>query len=77
MLCSCTLTTLTKNVWPRSFPSSILTNLKGGAKLEGIVAFLQSLNSVEHELYTEVIKLMKIILVMPATNAVSERSFSA
>ena len=53
-----------------------VTNLNGGAELEGIVAFLQSLNSVEHELYTEVIKLTKIILVMPATNAVSDRSFS-
>ena len=41
------------------------------------MAFLQSLNSVECELYTEVIKLTKIILVMPATNATSERSFSA
>ena len=29
----------------------------GGAKLKSIVIFLQSLNSVEHELYTEVIKL--------------------
>ena len=52
-------------------------NLNGGAKLKGIVAFLQSLKSVEHELYTEVIKLTKIIIVMPATNAVSKRSFSA
>lgn len=52
-------------------------NLNGGAKLKGNVSFLQSLNSVEHELYTDVIKLTKIILVMPATNAVSERSFNA
>ena len=52
-------------------------DLNGGAKLKGIVTFLQSLNSVESELYTEVIKLTKIILVMPATNATSERSFSA
>ena len=42
-------------------------NLNGGAKIKRIPA---SLNSVEHELYTEVIKLTKIILVMPVTNAV-------
>ena len=41
------------------------------------VSFLQSLNSTEHELCTEVIKLMEITLVMPASNAVSERTFSA
>ena len=52
-------------------------DLNGGAKLKDIVAFLQSLNSVECELYTEVIKLTKINLVMPATNATRERSFSA
>ena len=52
-------------------------NLNGGAKIKFIVAFLQSANSVEHELYAEVIKLTKIILVILATNAVRERSFSA
>ena len=43
-------------------------------KLKIIIQFLQQLNSAQRQLYTEVLKL---ILVMPATNAVSERTFSA
>ena len=38
---------------------------------------LQRLSSAEKELICEVIRLMKIVLVMPATNCTSERSFSA
>ena len=41
------------------------------------VAFLKRLNSVELAFFSEVIKVVKLILVMPATNAVSEGSFSA
>ena len=43
--------------------------------VESVVTYLKSLNSVEKQYYSEVIKV--VILVMPATNAVSERSFSA
>ena len=39
--------------------------------------FFQTLSPVEHQFYDMVMKLMKIIIVMPATNAISERSFSA
>ena len=46
-------------------------------KLKGIIAFLQTPGLIESELYTEVITLAKLIIVMPATNAVSERTFSA
>jgi len=35
------------------------------------------LSPVEHQFYDMVMKLMKIILTMRATNAISERSFSA
>ena len=34
-------------------------------------------STVENELLSEVCKLINLILVMPATNAVSERSFSS
>ena len=54
-----------------------IKSLVGGMKLKGIIAFLQSLSLIESELYTEVIKLAKLIIVIPATNAVSERTFSA
>ena len=49
----------------------------GGAKVKSIIDYLQTLSKCEMEFYSEVIKLCKIILVMPATNALSERYFSA
>jgi len=48
----------------------------GGTKLMSIVRFCQTLSPVEHQFYM-VMKLLEIILIMPATNAISERSFSA
>ena len=47
-----------------------IKSLVGGMILKGIIAFLQSLSLIESELhvYTEVIKLAKLIIVMPATN---------
>ena len=41
-------------------------------KLKSIIQVLQQLNSAQRQLYTEVLKLAKNILVMPLTNAVSE-----
>ena len=45
--------------------------------VQSVVTYLKSLNDVELAFYSEVVKLVKLILVMPATNAISERSFSA
>ena len=42
-----------------------------------IVALFQKLDSIKRILVTEVMKLVKLILVMPATNVVSKRSFSS
>ena len=42
-----------------------------------IVSYIQSLTPAQRYLVSEVITLVKLILVMPATNATSERSFSA
>ena len=42
-----------------------------------LVTFLQSLNSSRRKLLGEISTLEKLLLVMPATSAVSERSFSA
>lgn len=44
--------------------------------LRDIVDYIKELSPAQQLLYNEVIKLLKIILVMPATNALSERSFS-
>ena len=45
--------------------------------LKSIVLYLPSLSSEQQEYFAEVITLVKLILVMPATNATSERCFSA
>lgn len=45
--------------------------------LADIVTYAKSLTPSQKELLSEVCTLLKLILVMPATNAVSERTFSA
>ena len=45
--------------------------------LSNVLAYLRSLSSHQQQLLSQVIKLAKLILVMPATNASSKRSFSA
>ena len=45
--------------------------------LQSVVTYLKSSSKVERECFCEVVKAVKLILVMPATNAVSEKSFSA
>ena len=45
--------------------------------LKSVVPYLKTLNEVERNFFPEVISIVKSILVMPATNALSERSFSA
>ena len=42
-----------------------------------MIALFQKLDSVKRMLVAEVIKLVKLILVIPVTNAVSEGSFSS
>ena len=44
--------------------------------LKDIILFFKSLTVPQRSLYSEVVTLLKIILVMPATNALSKRSFS-
>ena len=45
--------------------------------LQSIVDYLKSLTLEQRGYFCEVIKLVTLILVMPATNATSERCFSA
>ena len=44
---------------------------------EDCLKYLRSLSGAQRSFYTEVCVLVRLILVMPATNAVSERSFSS
>ena len=46
------------------------------SNIQSVVSHLRGLNDIEKEFYSEIIKVVKLILVMPATNALSERSFS-
>ena len=43
--------------------------------LSEMIALFKKLDTIKRMLVAEVIKLVKLILIMPATNAVSERSF--
>ena len=42
-----------------------------------IVSIVKDMSAGERDLLDQVVKLLRLLLVMPATNAVSERSFSA
>ena len=55
----------------RYFPKSTIDNVKE------LVEFVQSLRASTKCFVSQVIVLAKVLLVMPATNAVSEQSFSA
>ena len=44
-------------------------------QLSEMVALFQKLDTIKKMLVAEVIKMVKLILVMPASNAVRERSF--
>ena len=52
-----------------------IKNEKGGMKLKSIINFLQCLSPAECQFYSMVMQLFKLILVMPATSAISKRSF--
>ena len=66
------------SVWPSNCTAIFPLKFIVGMKLKSIIQFLHQLNSAQRQLYTEVLKLAKFILVMPATNAAaSERTFSA
>lgn len=52
--------------------SSVIVNT-----IDDIVTFLRNLSYAERQLLDNIVTVVKLILVMPATNATSERSFSA
>jgi len=60
-------------VWSTAFGSAG----KGAARLPDIIEYFKSRSSAKLTLFSEIGTLLKLLLVMPATNAVSERSFSA
>ena len=45
--------------------------------LQCIISFLKGLNEIEKQYYSEVIKIAKLIIIMAASNALSQGSFSA
>ena len=50
---------------------------KSHITLQDIKKYLKNFNKVELTIYSEIVTLLKLILVSPATNATSERTFSA
>ena len=45
-------------------------------QLSEMIALFKKIDTIKRMLVVEVMKLVKLILIMPATNAVSEKSFS-
>ena len=45
--------------------------------MQDIVAYFKELSPSEHQIYSEVLTIVNLILVNPSTNSISERSFSA
>ena len=45
--------------------------------LQSIITYMKTLTPQQKEYFSEVAKILKLILLMPVTNATSERSFSA
>ena len=68
-------------IWPQPRPFASSVSFAAQYQRRWINWWLQLSyfvpEGVEREYYSEVIKVAKLILVMPATNALSERSFSA
>ena len=57
---------------------TVAANIKGSVtNIFNVRSYLNGLTSAELVLLSEVVKLMKLVLVMPATNASSEITFSA
>lgn len=56
--------------------SSIDNTVREGG-ITAILNWAKSLSRVERSLFSEIIVIIRLLLVMPATNAVSERGFSA
>ena len=50
---------------------------KNHITLQDIKKYLKNFNKAELTIYSEVVTLLKLILVSPATNATSKRTFSA
>ena len=57
------------------FEIAKLYGLDSRMQLSEMIALFQKLDTSKRMLVAEVIKLVKLVSVMPATNAVSERSF--
>jgi len=55
---------------------TISHSVKEDLSFAGIVDYLKSLSSTARSLYSEIVTLVKLIIVMPVTKATSEHSFS-
>ena len=55
---------------------TISQSVKEDLSLVGITDYLKSLSITARSFYSEIVTLVELILVMPATNTTSERSFS-
>ena len=51
--------------------------LEGNISVHDIIKIVKDMSAAEKAIFVEVLKLVRLLLVIPATNAISERLFSA
>ena len=51
--------------------------IKNETGIHGIIEVIKNMSAAERSLFSEVVKVICIVLVAPATNSISEQSFSA
>ena len=52
-------------------------SIKEETGIHGVLEIVRSMSVAERSLFSEVVKVIRTVLVVPATNSISERSFSA
>ena len=52
-------------------------SIKNETGIHGIIEVIKNMSAAERSLFSEVVKVIRIVLVAPATNSISEQSFSA
>ena len=58
-----------------AFDNKLLIDALYKRAIHDVIALVQGFSAAETDLMSQVVTLVKLVLVMPATNAISERSF--
>ena len=60
----------------KAFAMNIPNDLHGTSRISDVINYMRSISDAKREFFGEIVKVCKLLLTMPATNAESERTFS-